>query len=97
MRGGERGGIAGAGDRVSQLGRSARAVVQEIALGVWEGGGDFEAALAADARVSNVLDRAALAALFEPEPYLKHVDTVFARVFGHSSNEATDNEGSGRS
>ena len=75
----------------------AYAVVQEVALGVWEGGGDFEAALAADARVSGVLDRAALAALFSPEPYLRHVDAIFARVFGHSTNEATDNEGSGRS
>ena len=75
----------------------AYAIVQQIALGVWEGGGDFEAALATDARVSNVLDRAALAALFAPEPYLKHVDTVFARVFGHSTNEATNSEGSGHS
>ena len=75
----------------------AYAVVQEIALGVWEDCGDFEAALAADARVAAVLDRAALAALFAPEPYLKHVDTVFARVFGHSTSEATDSKGSGRS
>ena len=30
----------------------AYAVVQEVALGVWEGGGDFEAALGADARVA---------------------------------------------
>ena len=75
----------------------AYAIVQEVALGVWEGSGDFEAALGADARVANVLDRAALAALFAPEPYLKHVDTVFARVFGHSTSEATDSEGSGRS
>ena len=75
----------------------AYAVVQEISLGVWEGGGDFEAALAADARVAAAVDRAALAALFEPGPYLEHVDTVFARVFGHATNEATDSEGSGRS
>ena len=75
----------------------AYAIVQKVALEVWEGGGDFEAALAADAQVAAVIDRAALAALFEPGPYLKHVDTVFARVFGHSANESTDNEGSGRS
>ncbi|MDE0052364.1 MAG: adenylosuccinate lyase [Rhodospirillales bacterium] len=75
----------------------AYAVVQEIALGVWEGGGDFEVALAADARVAAALDRAALTALFEPGPYLEHVDTIFARVFGHATNEATDSEGSGRS
>ena len=74
----------------------AYATVQKIALEVWEGGGDFEAALAADERVAAVLDRAALAALFAPEPYLKHVDTVFARVFGRSTDDSTDKEGSGR-
>ena len=75
----------------------AYATVQKIALEVWEGGGDFEAALAANERVAAVLDRAALAALFAPEPYLKHVDTVFARVFGRSTDDSTDKEGSGRS
>ena len=75
----------------------AYATVQKIALEVWEGGGDFEAALAADERVAAVLDRAALAALFEPEPYLKHVDTIFERVFGRSTDDSTDKEGSGRS
>ena len=62
----------------------AYAIVQGIALEVWERGGDFEAALAADDRVAAVLDRDALAALFAPEPYLAHVDTIFARVFGRS-------------
>ena len=74
----------------------AYATVQKIALKVWEGGGNFEAALAADAQVAALIDRATLAALFEPEPYLKHVDTVFARVFGRV-DETTDNKGSGRS
>ena len=73
----------------------AYGIVQEIALEVWEQGGDFRAALAADARVSAALDGAALAALFAPEPYLAHVDTIFARVFGRAG-ETTDNEGSGR-
>ena len=62
----------------------AYAIVQGIALDVWEKGGDFEAALAADDRVAAVLDRDALAALFASEPYLAHVDTIFARVFGRS-------------
>ena len=55
----------------------AYALVQEIALGVWEEGGDFQDALGSDARVAAVLDRDALAALFAPAPYLKHVDTDF--------------------
>ena len=75
----------------------AYATVQKIALEIWEGGGNFEAALAADERVAAVLDRAALAALFAPEPYLKHVDTIFERVFGRSTDDSTDKEGSGRS
>ena len=74
----------------------AYATVQKVALEVWEGGGDFEEALAADAKVAALIDRTGLAALFSPEPYLKHVDTVFARVFGRV-DETTDNEGSGRS
>lgn len=74
----------------------AYAIVQAIALDVWEKGGDFEAALAADDRVAAVLDRAALAALFAPEHYLAHVDTIFTRVFGYAE-QTNDNEGSGRS
>ena len=72
----------------------AYAVVQAVALDVWETGGDFQAALAADARVAALLDRAALAALFAPEPYLRHVDTIFARVFGRTTDDTTDTEGS---
>ena len=75
----------------------AYGIVQRIALDVWENGGDFRAALGADARVAAVLDRAALAALFAPEPYLRHVDTIFSRVFGRTADETTDNEGSDHS
>ena len=70
----------------------AYAIVQEVALDVWEKGGDFQAALAADTRVAAALDRDALAALFAPEPYLRHVDTIFARVFGRTE-QSTDREG----
>lgn len=62
----------------------AYGIVQEIALETWETGGDFEAALAADSRVSAVLEPAALAALMAPETYLAHVDTIFRRVFGRT-------------
>ena len=75
----------------------AYAIVQRIALDVWENGGNFQAALGSDARVAAVLDRAALAALFAPEPYLRHVDTIFSRVFGRTADETTDNEGSDHS
>ena len=72
----------------------AYAIVQEVALDVWEKGGDFQAALAADTLVAAALDRDALAALFAPEPYLRHVDTIFARVFGRTE-QSTDREGRG--
>ena len=75
----------------------AYGIVQRIALDVWENGGDFQAALGSDARVAAVLDQAALAGLFAPEPYLRHVDTIFARVFGRTADETTDNKGSDHS
>ena len=60
----------------------AYAAVQRNAMDVWANGGDFQAALAADEKVSAHLDAAALAALFDLGHHTKHVDTIFARVFG---------------
>jgi adenylosuccinate lyase len=48
---------------------------------VWENGGDFQAALAADEGVSAHLDAAALAELFDVGYHMRHVDAIFARVF----------------
>jgi adenylosuccinate lyase len=58
-------------------------VVQRNAMKAWQGG-DFCALLAADAEVSRHLDEAALAGLFDLGHYLRHVDAIFARVFGDS-------------
>ena len=60
----------------------AYSIVQEVALHVSESGGDFRAELAA--RLKARPDHAVYASLFSPEPYLKHVDTIFARVFGRT-------------
>ena len=60
----------------------AYSIVQEVALHVSESGGDFRAELAA--RLKAQPDHAVYASLFSPEPYLKHVDTIFARVFGRT-------------
>jgi adenylosuccinate lyase len=49
---------------------------------VWEGGGDFQALLMADPRVVQLLPPERLAPLFDLGYHLKHVDTIFARVFG---------------
>lgn len=58
----------------------AYAAVQENAMKVWRGEGAFLDFLKADARVT--LPPAELEALFDLGYHTKHVDTVFARVFG---------------
>ncbi len=58
----------------------AYAIVQQHAIAAMEGGPAFDAALASDRRVSAVLLPAALAECFAYEPYLRSVDTLFARA-----------------
>ena len=58
----------------------AYAAVQENAMKVWRGEGRFLDFLKADTRVT--LPEAQLEALFDLGYHTKHVDTVFARVFG---------------
>ena len=61
---------------------AAYAAVQRNAMKVWEAGADFRTELAADPEVAAALPPAALAALFDLGHHLRHVDTIFARVFG---------------
>ena len=56
--------------------------VQRNAMPVWRGEGDFLTLLKADPDVSARLSDAALEELFDLGYHLKHVDTIFARVFG---------------
>jgi adenylosuccinate lyase len=56
--------------------------VQRNAMPVWRGEGDFLTLLKQDADVSKSLTAAELEALFDLDYHLKHVDTVFRRVFG---------------
>jgi adenylosuccinate lyase len=56
--------------------------VQRNAMPVWRGEGDFLALLKADTDVSRALSRAELEALFDLGYHFKHVDAIFARVFG---------------
>ena len=58
--------------------------VQRNAMPVWRGEGDFLTLLKKDAAVSKALSGAELEALFDLDYHLKHVDTVFRRVFGES-------------
>jgi len=61
---------------------AAYAMVQRNAMKVWEEGKDFLTELKADAEVRAALPEAELAALFDLGYHLRHVDAIFARVFG---------------
>ena len=60
----------------------AYAIVQRNAMPVWRGEGEFLALLKADKDVAKALSSAEVEALFDLGYHLKHVDTIFARVFG---------------
>jgi adenylosuccinate lyase len=56
--------------------------VQRNAMKVWEEQVDFRAALKADPDVRKVLSEAEIDACFDLDHHLRHVDTIFRRVFG---------------
>jgi adenylosuccinate lyase len=60
----------------------AYAMVQRNAMKVWEKGADFRAELEADPEVRARLSAEEIGALFDLGHHTKHVDTIFARVFG---------------
>ena len=57
-------------------------LVQRNAMKTWEHGKDFLTELKADADVTAKLDARTLEAMFDDAYHLKHVDTIFRRVFG---------------
>jgi len=57
-------------------------LVQRNAMRVWQGGGNFLALLKSDPDVSKALGASDLETLFDLGYHTKHVDTIFARVFG---------------
>ncbi len=57
-------------------------LVQRNALKVWEQGADFKTELLADAEVTAALSPAEIEEKFDLGYHTKHVDTIFARVFG---------------
>src|SRR5690348_3066160 len=68
----------------------AYALVQRNAMKVWESDGQLSLLelLKADPEVSQRLSNDELGALFDLGYHLKHVDTIFARVFGNRSSPA---------
>jgi len=59
-------------------------LVQRNAMRAWNGEGDLQGLLSADAEVTKVLPAGELESLFDLGYHLKHVDTIFRRVFGHA-------------
>jgi adenylosuccinate lyase len=57
-------------------------LVQRNAMPVWRGEGDFLTLLKADKDVTRYLSNAEIEENFDLGYHLKHVDTIFARVFG---------------
>jgi len=57
-------------------------MVQRNAMKVWDTGADFQAALLADKDVTKALSPDEIKAQFDLGYHTKHVDTIFARVFG---------------
>jgi adenylosuccinate lyase len=70
--------LAGAG----MLREKAYSIVQRLAMEAWDSEGDFRAAVEADPEISALVSPAKLAETFSVERHLKHVDTIFGRVFG---------------
>ena len=60
----------------------AYAIVQRNAMKVWQGEADFLSLLTADKDVRKHLSEAELKANFDLDHHLRHVDTIFERVFG---------------
>ena len=60
----------------------AYALVQRNAMKVWEEGKDFQTELLADVEVREYLSDSEIREAFDFDYHLKHVDTIFKRVFG---------------
>jgi len=59
-------------------------LVQRNAMPVWRGEGDFRTLLKADADVRKYLSDAEIDEKFDLGYHLKHIDTIFRRVFGEA-------------
>ena len=59
-------------------------LVQRNAMPVWRGEGDFRTLLKQDADVKKYLSDAEIDERFDLGYHLKHVDTIFKRVFGQA-------------
>jgi adenylosuccinate lyase len=58
--------------------------VQRNAMAAWDGTGRFSDLLKQDPEITRFLALRAIDGLFDLSYHLKHVDTIFVRVFGKS-------------
>src|SRR5918994_4505666 len=65
-------------------------LVQRNAMPVWRGEGDFLSLLKNDPEVTARLSAAELEACFDLHYHFKHVDTIFARVFGAAGDQTQE-------
>jgi len=63
--------------------------VQRNAMAAWDGKGRFSDLLEADPEITRFLDRQTIDGLFDLGYHFKHVETIFARVFGKSGKAAS--------
>jgi adenylosuccinate lyase len=71
-------------------------LVQKHAMAAWHGGGRFADLLKADPEVTRYLTPAQIDASFDTAYHLKHVDTIFRRVFGDGPPSDCQSHRSGR-
>ena len=77
---------------LTQAGMSREAAyeaVQRNAMRVWEESASFRDLLKADTEIGAVLGGGDIDALFDLDHHLRHVNTIFARVFGEEARAAT--------
>src|SRR5262249_41250146 len=63
--------------------------VQRNAMAAWDGDGRFSERLKKDPDVNRFLEPQTIDSLFDAAYHLKHVDTIFARVFTKAGSEVT--------
>ncbi|HTV44635.1 MAG TPA: adenylosuccinate lyase [Stellaceae bacterium] len=64
-------------------------LVQKHAMAAWRGEGRFVDRLKSDPEIAQCLDAPAIDGLFDTAYHLKHVDTIFRRVFGEAPDRVT--------
>ncbi|NKB82642.1 MAG: adenylosuccinate lyase [Nitrospirales bacterium] len=69
--------------------KAAYEAVQRNAMEAWQGHGNFQELVNNDPVIRKKLRAAQIEACFEPRSYLCHVNQIYRRVFGKSSNQAT--------